>query len=96
MGREKINTTAPWKENKRRIRTTISTINTNEEINIDTWIKREYKKKVKSQVYYNKRSRTRKIEDLKEGDRVWVRALKKYVYVIRKRSEPRAYDIGVE
>ena len=49
-----------------------------------------------SRVYSNKRNRTRKIEDLNEGDRVWVPALKKYGYIIRKRSERRAYDVEVE
>ena len=33
------------------------------------------------------------ITDLNEGGRVLVPALKKYGYVIRKRSEPRAYDV---
>ena len=47
-------------------------------------------------MYYNKRNRTRKIQDLNEGDRVWLPALKKYGYIIRKRSELRAYDVEVE
>ena len=73
----------------RKIKTTIPTVNTNREIDLDEWRKNEDWKKVKSQVYYNKRNRTKKIEDLNEGDQVWV-------YLIRKRSEPREYDVEIE
>lgn len=83
----------------RKLRTSIPTIGKNLEqklIDNTSLLVFENNYKSKQEEDFNKRYGTKTLEELKEGDKVWVSDLKKEGRIIRKCEEPRSYEIEVE
>lgn len=53
-------------------------------------------RQLKTKWYYDKHHRAREVADLFPGVRVWDTVLKTYAIIIRKREEPRSYDLRTD
>ncbi|KAE8737488.1 hypothetical protein FOCC_FOCC017048 [Frankliniella occidentalis] len=83
----------------RRLRTTVPTLGTNlqprvVDVQHHRSVLEEGKKTAKA--HFDRRHRARELRPLVSGERVWVRDTKANGVVVRRRPEPRSYDVQVE